>query len=70
MLSLKLAPPITLLSVMADKMKATSTPRMVKLCERRRPIQLPPNWVPQIPASKEPTSGARGMASSVLALRV
>ena len=61
---------MTLLSVMADKMKDTNTPKMVKVCDKRRPIQLPPNWVPKIPASKAPTKGARGMANKVLALRV
>src|SRR5574343_607955 len=55
---------------MAEMMKATSTPRMVRVCESLRPIQLPPNWVPKTAASAEPTRGASGTASSVLALRV
>jgi hypothetical protein len=43
MVSLKLAPSMaTLLSVIADRTKATNTPRMVSVWLRRRPIQLPP----------------------------
>src|SRR5690349_1034366 len=58
MVWLKRAPSAaTLLSVMADRMKAISTPRMVKVCDRRRPMTLPPR-------------GASGTASSVAALRV
>ena len=55
---------------MAEMMKATSTPKIVSVWLRRRPIQLPPSEVPKMPASKEPTSGAMGTASKVDALRV
>ena len=71
MVWLKRAPSIaTLLSVMADSTKATNTPRMHRVCDRRRPIKLPPKVVPKTPASAAPTRGARGTASSVVALRV
>src|SRR5918993_4139014 len=71
MVSLKRAPsPTTLLSVMAERMKDTSTPRMVSECVTRRPMWLPPNWVPNRPATTAPTSGASGTASRVDAERV
>ena len=64
--SLKRAPSkATLLKVRADSTKATNTPRMVSEWLRRRPIQLPPNAVPKIPARIDPASGASGTASSV-----
>ena len=64
--SLKWAPSsATLLSVIADRIKATNTPRMVKVWLSRRPIQLPPKDVPRIPASRAPASGAMGTASRV-----
>ena len=60
----------TLLSVMAERMKAINTPRMVSVCEARRPMTLPPKVVPRTPARAAPISGARGTASRVLAERV
>ncbi|MCY1376766.1 hypothetical protein D9M69_642830 [compost metagenome] len=55
---------------MAERMKAISTPRMVRVCEVRRPMTLPPKVVPRMPASAAPTRGASGTARSVLAERV
>src|SRR5688572_21476424 len=51
-------------------MKAMSTPRIVNVCDRRRPMTLPPKVVPKMPASTAPASGASGTASSVAAFRV
>ncbi|MNT90588.1 hypothetical protein D3C72_2315200 [compost metagenome] len=55
---------------MADRMNATSTPRMVRVWLSRRPSQLPPKVVPKMPASSAPASGAKGTARSVEAERV
>src|SRR6476646_5535888 len=63
MVWLKRAPSTTLLSVIAEITKAMNTPRMVKVCDRRRPMRLPPKVVPRMPASKAPASGASGTAS-------
>src|SRR3954469_5661940 len=71
MVSLRRAPSMaTLLSVIADSTKATNTPRMVKVCDRRRPMTLPPKVVPRTPASSAPASGASGTASRVDVFRV
>src|SRR5688572_29240325 len=71
MVALKRAPSATtLLSVMAEMMKAISTPRMVIECDARRPIRLPPNLVPKRPVMTEPARGASGTASNVDAERV
>ena len=71
MVSLKRAPSTaTLLSVIAEITKAMNTPRIQSVCDRRRPIQLPPNVVPKTPASTAPTRGASGTASRVDALSV
>src|SRR5574343_913053 len=71
MVALKRAPSsATLLRVMADSTKAMNTPRMGSECDSRRPIQLPPNFVPRMPASVAPARGASGTASRVDAVRV
>src|SRR6185369_2809763 len=71
MVWLKRAPSkATLMSVMAETTNATNTPRMHSVCDRRRPIQLPPNVVPKIPASTAPARGASGTISRVEALSV
>src|SRR6478735_10606918 len=71
MVALKRAPSsATLLSVKAEITKAMNTPRMQSVWDRRRPIQLPPNLVPRMPAARAPASGASGTASRVEALRV
>src|SRR5215208_5409767 len=71
MVWLKRAPSsATLLSVIAEITKATNTPRMHSVCDRRRPIQLPPKVVPKTPASRAPARGASGTMSRVEALRV
>src|SRR3954471_13898830 len=71
MVSLKRAPSCpTLQSVIAEMTKAMNTPRMHSVCDRRRPIRLPPKLVPRTPASTAPTSGASGTARRVEALRV
>ena len=59
LLAVPLAPLVG--SVIAEMMKEISTPRMVSMCAPRRPITLPNK-----PAAIEPTSGARGTASSEL----
>jgi len=58
------------LSVMADRTKDRNTLKIVSECDMRRPIQLPPNLVPRIPAASAPTSGAMGTARSVERERV
>src|ERR1700744_6428523 len=66
MVSLKRAPSTaTDFKVIAEMMKAISTPRMVTLCAPVRPI-----FLPKKPASTAPTSGASGTASSMFAERV
>src|SRR5688572_31410173 len=71
MVALKRAPSTTTdFSVMAEMMKATSTPRMVSECVTLRPMWLPPNFVPNRPATAAPTRGASGTASRVDAERV
>src|SRR5689334_9475169 len=71
MVWLKRAPSTaTLLSVIAEITKAMNTPRIVRVCDSRRPIRLPPSVVPKMPAAAAPASGASGTASRVAALRV
>jgi len=44
--------------------------QVVALCDALRPMTLPPKVVPRIPATSDPTSGASGTASKVLAERL
>src|SRR5512133_567765 len=60
----------TLQSVMAEITNDTNTPSTHKVCDRRRPIRLPPKVVPKIPVRTAPASGASGTMSSVVVLRV
>src|SRR5512140_3557585 len=55
---------------MAESTKATNTPSTHRVCDRRRPIRLPPKVVPKTPTRTEAASGASGTISSVVVLRV
>ena len=61
---------MTSLRVIADKMKAINTPKMVTVCEAARLSKLPPKRVPKTPAKTDPAKGARGTANSMLAFNV
>jgi hypothetical protein len=71
MVSLKLAPfDTTLFKVSADKTNDKNTPNIVTEWAMRRPMTLPPNLVPNTPATKAPINGAVAVKTNVEAERV